>query len=215
MTFLSPPRFMISTFSSSGTSTKGPFFSDLDIISYQLPATSYRLPAGSWKLETGPRFLFLPPLYDEAIGRLPITGLVTLGRLAPRRYRVAATGRLAFTAAERVVDGVHGDAAHVRPLAHPPAPAGLADRDVLVVDVADLADRRKALDVDLANLARRHLHRGVVAFLGDELHRRPGAARNLSALARLQFHVVELRAEGDVLERQGIARQDVDVVARH
>ena len=32
MTFLSPPRFMTSTFSSSGTSTNGPFFSDLDIL---------------------------------------------------------------------------------------------------------------------------------------------------------------------------------------
>src|SRR6478672_8514634 len=207
MTFLSPPRFMISTFSSSGTSTKGPFFSDLDIISYQLPASSLQFPVssrfrggtGNWLLATGT--LFLPPLYDEAIGRLPIAGLVTLGRLAPRRYRVPAASALAFTAAERVVDGVHRDAAHVRPLAHPPAPAGLADRDVLVVDVADLADRGEALDVDLADLARRHLHRGVVAFLGDELHRRPGAARNLSALARLQFHVVELRAEGDVLDR--------------
>ena len=31
ITFFSPPRFIISTFSSSGTSTKGPFFSDLDI----------------------------------------------------------------------------------------------------------------------------------------------------------------------------------------
>ena len=31
MTFLSPPRFMTSIFSSSGTSTNGPFFSDLDI----------------------------------------------------------------------------------------------------------------------------------------------------------------------------------------
>ena len=28
MTFFSPPRFIASTFSSSGTSTKGPFFSD-------------------------------------------------------------------------------------------------------------------------------------------------------------------------------------------
>ena len=31
MTFLSPPRFMTSIFSRSGTSTNGPFFSDLDM----------------------------------------------------------------------------------------------------------------------------------------------------------------------------------------
>src|SRR5262249_24697431 len=32
MTFFSPPRFMISTFSRRETSTNGPFFSDLDIV---------------------------------------------------------------------------------------------------------------------------------------------------------------------------------------
>jgi hypothetical protein len=34
---LSPPRFITSTFSRSGTSTKGPFFSDLDIALDPLP----------------------------------------------------------------------------------------------------------------------------------------------------------------------------------
>jgi hypothetical protein len=51
---------------------------------------------------------------------------------------MAAAGRLAFTAAERVIDRVHRDAAHVRPLTHPAAPARFADRHVLVIDVADL-----------------------------------------------------------------------------
>ena len=74
------------------------------------------------------------------------------------------------------------------------------------------ADRREALHVDLANLARRHLDRGVVAFLGHQLHRRSGAARDLAALARLQLHVVQQRAERDVLQRQRVARQDVDVL---
>ena len=116
--------------------------------------------------------------------RLAVARLVALGRQAPRRHRMAAARGLAFAAAERVVHRVHRDAAHVRPLAQPAAAAGLADRHVLVIDVADLADRRVALDEDLANLARRHLDRRVVAFLGHQLHRRPGAARDLPALAR-------------------------------
>src|SRR6476659_5864738 len=95
----------------------------------------------------------------------------------------AARG-LAFTAAERMVDRVHRDAAHVRTLAHPAAAARLADRDVLVFDVADLADRRVARDDDRADLVARHLDRGVVAFLGDDLHRRSRGARDLPALAR-------------------------------
>src|SRR6185436_8778148 len=103
--------------------------------------------------------LLLSPLDDESIRALRVARLVALGRHAPRRHRMAAARGLALAAAERVVDRVHRDAAHVRPLAEPPAPPRLADRDVLVIEVADLADRGEALHVDLANLARRHLHR--------------------------------------------------------
>ena len=152
-------------------------------------------------------------LNDELVARLRPARLVTLGRHAPRRHRVTATRGLAFTAAERVIDRVHRDAAHVRALAQPAAAAGLADRHVLVIDVADLADRREAVLVDLANLARRHLDRDVVAFLGHDLHAGAGAARHLPALAGLQLDVVHHRALRDVLQRQAVARQDVDVVA--
>src|SRR4029077_1080710 len=132
MTFLSPPRFMTSIFSRRGTSTNGPFFSDLlmSVASYQSPVAS--------------RQLFLPARDDEAIRALRVARLVALGRHAPRRHRVPAARGLAFTAAERVVHRVHRHAAHVRPLAQPAAAPGLADRHVLVVDVADLADRRVA-----------------------------------------------------------------------
>src|SRR5262245_50861676 len=104
---------------------------------------------------------------------------------------MASARRLAFAAAQRVIDWVHADAAVVRPLTEPPAAAGLADRHVLVIEIADLADRGEALHVDLANFTRRHLDRRVLAFLGHELHRRSGAARDLSALARPQLDVVE------------------------
>src|SRR6185503_12060077 len=135
-------------------------------------------------------------------------------RLSPRRHGMAAAGGLAFTAAKRVVHRVHRHATHVRALAEPPAPSGLAVRHVLVIDVADLSDGRDALDVDLANLARRHLHRGVLALARHQLHPRSGAAGNLATLAGTQLDVVNRRAEWDVLQRQAVARQDVDVVAR-
>src|SRR5690242_4108876 len=101
----------------------------------------------------------------------------------------AARG-LAFTTAERVVHRVHRHAADVRPLAEPAAAAGLADRHVLVIEIADLADRRHALDVDLPDFARRHAHRRVGALAGHQLHRRARAARDLAALAGTQLHVV-------------------------
>src|SRR6266545_3680595 len=127
---------------------------------------------------------------------------------------MTAAGGFAFAAAKRMIDRVHCDAAHMRPLPEPAAAAGFANRDVLVIEIADLADGPKALHVDLADLARRHLDRRVAAFLRHELHGRSGAARDLTALSRPQLHVVQLGAEWNVLERQRVARQDVDVLTR-
>src|SRR2546430_12474757 len=65
---------------------------------------------------------------------------------SPWRHGVPAAGGPALTAAERMVHRVHRHAAHVRPLAQPSAAPRLADRDVLVIDIADLADGRHALE---------------------------------------------------------------------
>src|SRR5439155_26042449 len=129
------------------------------------------------------------------------------------RYRMQAARGLALAAAERLVDGIHRHAANVRALALPAAAASLADRHVFVVDVADLADGGEAFHADLADFARRHLDRGVVAFFRHELDGRTGAPRNLTAASRLQLHVVQLRAERNVLQRETVARQDVDALA--
>src|SRR5439155_11095161 len=78
------------------------------------------------------RFLVLAP------------GALAERRDAPRRDRVPPALRLALAAAVRMVDRVHRRAAHGRALAEPPAAAGLPDRDVRVVGVPDLTDRRAA-----------------------------------------------------------------------
>src|SRR5512136_1344798 len=145
MTLFSPPRFIVSIFSSSGVSTKGPFLSDLLIahpcsgqcaVRSVQRATPGDVPSPACPLSAahGPLHVSLwPPLNDEPVGGLPVPRLVALGRHAPRRHRVPSARGLALTAAERVIDGVHSHAAHVRPLAQPPAAPGLAVRDVLVV----------------------------------------------------------------------------------
>src|SRR3954470_11808596 len=102
MTFFSDPRFITSIFSSSEVSTKGPFLSDLLIT---LRSGSWRWALGSgpchgWSLELEARSpLLLPSLNDELVRGLPAAGLVTLGRLAPRRHRVTAARGLAFATA--------------------------------------------------------------------------------------------------------------------
>ena len=49
--------------------------------------------------------------------------------------------RPAFAAAKRVINRVHRGPAYRRPDAKPSWLSSLADRDVLMIDVADLADR--------------------------------------------------------------------------
>ena len=96
----------------------------------------------------------------------------------------------ALATAVRMVDGVHGLAARLRAHAQVALAAGLADRDVLVVGVADHADRRAAGGAHLAHLAGGQAQRRVVALLGHQLHADAGGARELRAAARLELDVV-------------------------
>src|SRR5438094_1194350 len=102
MIFFSAPRFITSIFSRRCVSTKGPFFSERPI-----------------------DVLLLSSLDDELVRHLAIARLVSLCRQAPRRDRMAPAGGLAFSAAQRMIDRVHRNAAHVRTLSEPPAPARL------------------------------------------------------------------------------------------
>src|SRR4051812_14946829 len=83
---------------------------------------------------------------DVTVGRLALLARpVAKSRDAPRGHRMAPGRGRALAAAVRVVDGVHGRAACLRPDAHVTLAAGLADLDVLVVGVADRPDGRAAL----------------------------------------------------------------------
>ena len=148
------------------------------------------------------------------VGPLVGPGLLALGRDAPRGHRMAAARGAAFAAAMRVVDRVHGDAAVVRALAEPAVAAGLADRDVHVVRVRDRADRGEALPVHETLLARVQAERDVALVAGDDLGVGPGRAGERAALADLQLDVVDDRAHRHVADRHGVARLDVDLVAR-
>src|SRR5262245_21927377 len=90
-------------------------------------------------------------------------------------------------ATHRMVDRVHRDAAHRRPLTAPAIGAGLADRAQAVLFVADFADRCAAVDVDLADLARAQAQLCVDAFAREELDTRTGRTRHLRALPRLHL----------------------------
>src|SRR5207302_6235399 len=91
----------------------------------------------------------------------------------------------------------------------------LADRDVLVLEVADLADGGAALDADEALLAPLQLLERVLAFLCHQVRRAAGAPHHLPALAGAELDVVDHRAEGDRTQRQAVTRADVRLGSRH
>src|SRR5439155_13074651 len=100
--------------------------------------------------ERGRSFLLRTTPHDELVAQLALAGLETLGDLAPRRARMTAAGALALAAAHRMVDRIHGDAAHARMAAQPSHAPRLAVGDVLVIEVPDLAHHRAAVHVELA-----------------------------------------------------------------
>src|SRR4051794_37815921 len=87
-----------------------------------------------------------PATYDHRVGPLVVARPLERG-LAPFRLGLATDRRLALAAAVRVVARVHHRAANGRSLAHVTAATRLADDHVLVIDVADLAERGDAIQV--------------------------------------------------------------------
>ena len=83
-----------------------------------------------------------------------LASLVAQSRFAPGGQRAGMSdGGLAFTTAVRMVAGVHNRTADSGPPAHMAFPTGFTDGNVLVVNVANLADSGFALGGEVAQLA--------------------------------------------------------------
>src|SRR5678815_5324320 len=133
--------------------------------------------------------LFRLPLHDELIRALVVASLVAQRRFAPRRHRVISL-HTTFAASMRMIDRIHHNTANRRPDTHVTHAAGFAERDVFVIQISYLADRRHAIHVDESNLTGRQLHVRIATFFGDKLRRRTRAARHLRALAGTQLDVM-------------------------
>src|SRR5215468_2809692 len=111
-------------------STKGPFFTER-----------------ATRATPCPSLFRLAPLENELLRALVVAGLVALGGLAPRGLRMVAL-RAPLAAAVRMIDRVHRNPADVRPPTEPADATGLAVRQVLVLEVADLTHGRAAAEAD-------------------------------------------------------------------
>src|SRR5580700_7946502 len=132
-TFFSLREFMPSTRDCRKPSTNGPFLveraikfcSQLSAVSSQPTATnlsvaeilrSARDDAAGLRPQQTASFL-AAPVDDKCVRALVIPRLVSASRLPPRGYRMTSARSLAFSAAVRVIDRVHRNAAIMRPLA--------------------------------------------------------------------------------------------------
>ena len=114
-----------------------------------------------------------------------------------------------------MVNRVHRHTAHLRPATEPPAAPSLTQRNIAMLDVANLPDRRIAVDVNSAYLTARQSQLSPIAFLGDKLRRAARSSHHLRAFTRTKFDVVNRRAQRNGLQRKGIAGNDVCLRSRH
>src|SRR5260221_2784262 len=158
-----------------------------------------------------PLGLLVAAAHDHRLRALVAACLLALGGLSPRRHRVAVAAR---APAQRVVDRVHGLAAHRRADAAPAIGAGLADLAQVVLFVADLAHGGAAVHVHAPDLAGAHAKLRVVAFAREELHAGARGARDLRALAGQHLDAMHRGAHRDIPERQRVAGLDRGLGAR-
>src|SRR5215467_10494294 len=97
--------------------------------------------------------------------------------------------RLSFTAAMRMVDGIHDDATDVRSTAQPSAATRFTDADVLVIQIANLADRGHAGGQNTAHFPGLQPNLHVVAIAAHHLRKPSGTADQLATLPRFQFDI--------------------------
>src|SRR5919108_3556739 len=135
------------------------------------------------------------PADDHQSGLLVAPRTVAERRLAPRGLRTPAGTRAALAASVRMVERVHRRATYGRALSAPAALARLADVLVLVLDVADLANRGVARDRDPSHLTGWHPDLGIVVLASQQLGRHPGGPNHLGAATRLELDVVHRGAQ--------------------
>ena len=80
---------------------------------------------------------------------------------------MSTPGTFTFATPMRMVDRIHSDASNFRAFSEPSRTSGFTDNNL--ADVADLSERRHALDGNEANLTGRESDTRVLSFSVDQL----------------------------------------------
>src|SRR6185312_12969780 len=109
---------------------------------------------------------------NKLIGPLVVAGAIAHRWLAPGSLRLAADWRAPLTTTMRVIDRIHHRATHMWAAPQISRATSFADAHVLVIEIAHLAHRRHAVEMEAPLFARRQTHHCVVALLRHQLSRR-------------------------------------------
>src|SRR5688500_6937977 len=118
---------------------------------------------------------------------------------------MAATLGAAFAASVRMIDWIHGRAAHMGPAAKPATPARFAPHDRAVVRIARRANRRPTSRWNPANLAARQRNLGPARLACHQRGTGAGAAAQCTAAPGLQPDVVNRQPQWDLRQWQTVA----------
>src|SRR4051794_39131559 len=111
-----------------------------------------------------------------------------------------------------MIDGVHHHPAHVRSPASPARTPGLAARNIHMIDIADLTNRRETGLVNSADFAGRHFYQRITSLEGRKRRLLAGTARDLPSTARSQFDIVNIGSERNCAKRQRVAQVRRNIV---
>src|SRR5947209_2776729 len=122
-----------------------------------------------------------------------MTGSVTHRWLAPGCLRLATNGRATLTTAMRVVYRIHHRATDMWASPQQARTSSLANGDILMIEVAYLADGGNPTDMYEALLTRRQAHLGIIALFRHQLGGTACATDELTAAPWMQFQIMDHR----------------------
>lgn len=133
---------------------------------------------------------------------------------APRGLRILETnGVVTFSSSMRMVDGVHGLSQDFRPPSHMSFGSGLADTDVVVIQVADDSNGGVAILGNKTGLSRRHADLSHISFKGSDLAIGAGRTDGLPAFARFQFKIMDVETNRNILQLHAVANFHLGLLA--
>ena len=111
-----------------------------------------------------------------------------------------------FAAAMRMIDWVHNDTTDMRAFSLPSVASGFSYRNVLVIDISNLPDRRHARPQDPAHFPGLQANLDIIPVTAHHLCKASGTSNQLPALAELQLDIMNSCAQRHTGQRKRIPR---------